>query len=363
MSIPSRLWRALGVDRNLVRLRAQFFTGFTEMEPPPYDRHAVLEVLADGGRDRDRPLDLLDRDDPAVRELWRDLTERGPRTPPDRWVPVAERADALRQAAVATLLFDLPAGRTMLRRAAREYVRLGLPFGLFLTVAATGARVGPAATALLASLLGIPASGDGAIDAVDLDPARSLLRVPEVMAVSEQQLYLLMAVVAGLSPANPDLLAAIGSAPQSTQPFPVGALAQPLSSWWETASLIARTTDRGSGTRRLLRDRLAEFARAHGRHLEIAQRDVFHWENALAGVDLVDLDLAGATALAARALRLWQLPRWDLRRDFGDLPDLAQVSLAVGLQLGGGDLAYEDDPRDPEPSPTSAVDEADQYGF
>jgi len=361
VSLPPPLWDALGVDRTAVRARARFFAGFTKLQPPPYDRRALADLLASTEyRPPDRPvIDLLNRQDETAQALLRELPPAGPPAAPDRWVPAAERADALRQAAIAELLLNAEAGRMVLRRASSEYTRLGLPFGEFLTVAASGEPVGPSASAHLTRLLGL--TGTEEMPA-DLGSEAALLSPQDRLAAPEQQLYLLLAAAADAPRWGSGFLAAIATARQATQPAAVGALVQPLSVWWETGRLIAEIAAGNAEVRPSLRNHLADLARAHGRQLGFAQQDEFHWRRAVARVDLVDLDLAGTVAQSVRVLQRRQLPRWNVREEFGELSPLAQVSITVGLRLGdGGDVAYEDAPWNPDPSPLATEESAEWH--
>ncbi|MFF0176085.1 hypothetical protein [Micromonospora profundi] len=302
-------------------------------------------------------VNLLDQQDEAGQALLRRLSPPSRASSQDPWVLVAERADALRQGAIAELLLNAEAGRLVLRRASREYNRLGLPFGHFLAVVATGEPMGPAAEAHLMRLLGMPTSGQAVSDA---GQEAGLLSQQSVLARPEQQLYLLLAGATNAPRLGSDFRSAVGTAQQASQPATVGALGQPLSALWETGRLIAETAVGNEEVRPALRDHIADLGRTHGRQLRLAQVDEFHWRHALARADLIDLDLAGIVAQSVRALRHGQLPRWRPLDEFGELSPLAQVSITVGLRLGGGDdVAYEDSPWDPDPSPVVTGESAE----
>ncbi|MBU2662534.1 hypothetical protein KOI35_03330 [Actinoplanes bogorensis] len=324
MTLPADLWEALRLDRSAIEAQVRFHRGYADLEDPPFDVRAIAEMMrhgplpgADGG-----VIDLLGRNAPPL-EHYRP-------TPSDPWIRPGEIADSLRLSAVANLLLDTRAGRADLIRAGHVYRGAGLPFGDFLLVAATGDR-------------GISIS-----DADRLFSESSRLLEPV------QWIYLLLAAVADLEQAVPEQLI-------TSQSIAVGAASQPFSTWWQIGDLTSRLAPDEEEIRLDLNRAIAEVARAHGRQLEFAMADTFHWSTGHSRVDIVDLDLAGAVAIAARVMATRGLRRWDPAEEFHDLSPLALVSITIGIQLGGEDPTPEDEPGPDPLGPTPDREDAGRF--
>jgi hypothetical protein len=299
--------------------------------PPPDTRRTVV--------------DLLDNEDENAEVVRRHLRSLGGSEQPPQWIRAAAVADARRQSAICRLLLDRDEGRATLVAAAEEYDRLGLPFGDFLGVAATGALrpAGEARDTLGAMLHGTPGTAE-----------KGLIGWSAALTAPAQQVALLLTAVS--DPVDdPEFNAALASAPLATSAAPVGAIAEPAALWWAAGrELAALATD---GERTNLAEILADLATEHGRRLRAAQYDQFHWSRACSGTDLVDLEIAGLTAISVRVLRRLGYRPWTLNADFGSLAPLARVSLTVGLLLADdGDASaggHRPRPGGPEPSPVA----------
>jgi hypothetical protein len=352
VSLPPELWAALRLESDVVRERANFFTAYARSEAPLFEADSLIRALRDGpiatGEQAVVSLFRAEQTGPVV-ELRQRISDSGERSQRPTWVRVAERADALRQSAMAQLLFDTQAGRNALLRSAAEYRRLGLPFGPFLTAAATGSRDDAfEAGRRLAFVLN---------PELPLEPdEESIIPLAHTLDAATQQVAVLMTAMS-LADAiyefriTSDVLA---SAVQAGGSAPVGTTAQPIALWWECGSRLADLAFGRARARGDLRTLIVELAGAHGTELRNAQYDGFHWPVAAARVDLVDLNLAGIVAISARLLRQLREPYWDMLEDFDNLSPLSQISIQIGLDLAGqdGERPEVDPSLHPQPGPT-----------
>ncbi|GAA0555838.1 hypothetical protein GCM10010172_43350 [Paractinoplanes ferrugineus] len=326
--MPAHLWEALSLDRPAIEAQVRFHRAYADLEESPFDVRAIVEMMRYGppAGVGDGAIDLFGRD-AQVLEQYRPA-------PSDPWIRPGEIADSLRLAAIANLLLDTRAGRADLIRAGHVYRDVGLPFGDFLLVAATGNRGMSTASA----------------DRLFARAARLLEPV--------QRIYLFLAAVA-------DLGQEVTEVPGAPRSIAVGAAAQPFSTWWQIGDLTSRLTPDNEEIRSNLNRVVAEVARAHGRQLEFAMADSFHWSTGHSRVDVVDLDLACAVAIAARVMTARGIRRWDLEEEFDDLSPFAQVSITIGLQLGGEDPTPEGEPEfDPlGPAPDREDEQHFDHGF
>jgi hypothetical protein len=336
VSLDDRHWEALALDAVDVEALQRFLEGYVETldEPLPdvawlLDRQRLGPPLADG-------LIPYEDADGWFGGGW----GGGPAAPPGGpggpggpsepaferwgWQRAGAAADALRGAACAALM----TGRTdegirLLLAAAGLYLRMGVPYGCFVGVAAFPDReLAELAARLLERTSGQEQALAGAEERFD-----AALQVPV------QRLYLLLAV-AGHPELRAASMRALASASHLIGPAPLGSSAAPLVEWWWIARLLGRLTEDRDEARAILVGVLAEFARRHGRQLTIAQVDRHHWRRIVAPVDLVDLDLAAVTCFAARGVAALRLEPLTLA-EFAVEP-LAEISLAVGLQLAIG---------------------------
>jgi hypothetical protein len=328
MTLPAHLWEVLNLDRSAIEAQVRFHRAYADLEESPFDVRAIAEMMRYGppAVTGDKAIDLSSAN--------AQILERYRPAPPDPWIRLGEIADSLRLAAIANLLLDTRAGRVDLIRAGHGYREAGLPFGDFLLVAATGDR-------------GISNAG---VDRLFDRQARLLEPV--------QWLYLFLA-------AATDLEQEAAETPTAQQSIAVGAAAQPFSTWLQIGHLTSRLVPDDEEIRSNLNRLVAEVARAHGQQLEFAMADTFHWSTGHSRVDVVDLDLAGAVAISARVMAARGIRRWDLGEEFDDLSPFAQVSITIGLQLGGEDPTPDDEPEfDPlGPSPDRADEQHLDHGF
>ena len=353
MSLPPELWAALRLDPEVVRARADYFTAYARSEGHLFETAVFIRALRDGriATGERAVVSLFGPEQTGpIAELRRRIADAGERPQYPPWVRVAERADALRESAMAELLYDTRSGASTLLRSAYEYRRLGLPFGTFLEAAATGSRH----EAFKAGRrLGFVLNPE-----LPLEPdEESIIPLEHALGAPAQQVAVLLAAMS-LADAiyefgtTSDILA---SAPQSGSSAPVGVTSQPIALWWECGAHLADLAFGHAQAREGLRTLVIELGAAHGIQLRNAQYDGFHWPAAAAQVDLVDMDLAGLVAISARLLRQLREPYWDMYDDFGTLSPLSQISIQVGMGLaeqngersGGFDRA----PR-PQPGPT-----------
>jgi hypothetical protein len=344
LSLPERLWEALNLDPHAARSRAEFFDGYASIEQLPFSVHEIIRLMRYGlPVDNRAVIDLLHPTGEAAIAVVRRLGEEGPAELPEPWVHVAEQADAWRESAMAKLLYDSVDGRSTLLRAASAYDQLGLPFGAFLTVAAGGSRE-PAWQALnkLDAVLG------NRFQEADEQSNRGLIGPAAFNALS-QHIALLFTAASDpwqIARRGESLEATLASVPQATGSAPVGTTAQPIALWWSAGRHLMTLIRGNTSARANLKTSLSDLAIAHGHQLKRAQLDEYHWMRALCRVDLVDLDLAGLVAISARVLLRTQSQRWS-ETEFAELPELAQISIVVGLQLAYGD----DNPAENLPGP------------
>ncbi|WBB91429.1 hypothetical protein [Verrucosispora sp. WMMC514] len=335
MTLPTAVWAALGLDAAAVEARARFLAGYANLLLPRFTPDQLMGLLPDisAVQGRQAVLKVVRDGEVSTEDLRRRLSEQsaGGGRPP--WVRPAEVADAWRECAIARLLLNPVTGKRALLRAADSYLRLGLPFGDFLGVSATGARgsIAPAAEELRSLLTGSPATP---VPDVETHFDRQL-----AVQAPAQQVALLLTAVADLNEVfdGDELRALLADAPQIRGPAPVGATGTALADWWTAGRALARLATDGAAPRLTLVRFISETAFAHRRLLRTAQLDEFHWRRARAPVELVDLYLAGLVAITVRTLRRAGLPPLQLAEDFAGLPSLAQVSVIVGIQLAEQD--------------------------
>jgi hypothetical protein len=343
VSLPDHLWEALELDRPAIAAQARFQRAYAQLEESPFDVRDIMEMLRYGRPPgaSDRVVDLLGEDGQALAAQLREDYRPAAREP---WIRSAEIADSLRTAAIANLLLHTPTGRADLVEAGHEYRTADLPFGDFLVVAAAGDReLSIRAADRLQALL----SGQ-------VDDGSDLLEPAQLR-------YLLLAA----APDAADLGPALAQAPYARQAVAVGAASQPFSIWWRIGDLICRLSPDDEQIRWDLGRSIARVAEAHGRQLESAMADRYHWSSGQSRVEVIDLDLAGAVAISARVMAVRRIRPWDLEEEFAGLSPAAQVSIVMGLQLGGEDPTSDDHPDGGPrgPAPNRRDERQVGYGF
>lgn len=323
--LPDELWGELGLRLEEVRRRARFFSAYAKLAAEPGAPTAVQ--LAERSRNGDLP------DGPGLAtfgEVPRPEDEqflelRRARQRP-RWAQLAEQADALRESAIANLLLGAEEGRSLLWQAGSAYAMAGLPYGTFLgSVAESDEDWSWRALRLLTR---------SPLEAEEEPPVGDT-----AMRIPGQQLHLCLAMAGSriVSEEGHRQVEHLWTGPQGRSAAPFGTSGGTLSEWWSFGRqlltyqptgkrLQAPTEDRPS-----LREMLVRFGLEHGDRLERARLDRHHWKRLRAPVDLIDLDLAGATCIAIRRLRQHGE---ELGVDaFRHLPPLARISLTVGIQM------------------------------
>ncbi|AEK44414.1 hypothetical protein [Amycolatopsis mediterranei] len=364
MSLTDEQWDALGLDRVVVRDRAEFFIGYAGSEAPLFDVDGVIDAFRDGplGDETDQKVaKFTDTDDAGPAGLLRRRMAEAAGRPGRRpWARTAERADALRHAAQAALLGDTREGRNLLLQSASLYRELGLPFGDFLSAAAVGP--GDAAFEAAGQLRSIIFGSETAPEARRVD--EGYFSLPRRLLAPAQQIAVLFTALSSADGVDGfgigiDLLR---RASQATQATSVGVTGRPVALWWECGVRLAELTYGRPSARDDLRTTIAELATAHGQALRTAQFDRYHWPRALSKMDLVDLDLTGLTAISNRVLRQLGEPEWSMFEDFRDLTPLSQVSVQVGIRLSGpGRPRTPASGPSPSPEPTPGPAAASDY--
>ena len=355
MTLPVPVWAALALEPVAIEARGRFHATYANLSPPRFTPAQLMGLLRDGPvAEGPQAVVKLISDGEATTEIPRQLNDLAAAGRRPEWVRTAEAADAWRECAMARLLLNTVTGKRALLRAADNYLRLGLPFGDFLGVAATGDRrpVAPAATELRSLLTDQSTSPPRQVE--------TLFDRQFAVQAPAQQVALLLTAVSNLDqvPDRDDLPGLLAEAAQARGSAPVGATGAAVADWWGAGLAIAGLATAGPPARLALTRFISEVAYAHGRLLRTAQLDEFHWQRARSPVDLVDLYLAGLVAISVRVLRRAHLPSWEVADDFAGLPPLGRVSVTVGLQLaeddGSPDWRRTYGPSRPGPSDRSA---------
>jgi hypothetical protein len=338
VTLPDPVWAALALESAAVEARGRFHATYATLGQPRFTPAQLMGLLRDGPvAEGPQAVVKLVSDGEATTEVPRQLNDLAAAGRRPEWIPTAEAADAWRECAMARLLLNTVTGKRALLRAADNYLLLGLPFGDFLGVAATGDRrpVAPAAAELRSLLTGQTATP--ALGSETLFDRQYAVQAPA------QEVALLLTAVAnvGQVPDRDDVPGLLAEAAQARGSAPVGPTGAVVADWWGAGLALAGLGIGSPAARLALTGFISEVAYAHGHLLRIAQLDEFHWQRARSPVDLVDLYLAGLVAISVRVLRHTGLPSWRVADDFAGLPPLALVSVIVGLQL-----AEEDGPPD-----------------
>jgi hypothetical protein len=314
--IPDDLRESLRLDQEALRVHADFYKSyaeasaqFPEIDPSGYEgaegRGEGISRYPEGAEG-----DGVDREAMVPRRVER-----------EEWVAEGERADALREAAASMLLVDPQQGKKLLIESALRYGQQSRAYSMFL-LAIADPRNAESQSQGAAQLLGI-----------DYDPKAR--RFVDAARSGVRDLYLLLTISAdqGAVQRSWEMIDLVREGPPSRSLIPFGIAGSPLADWWALA--IALCAPPGEVDREELIRHFERLARPRGVQLRAAQRDTYHWHGLYGRADLVDLDLAGAVQIANLRLAADDRRLPLIREDFGeDLPPLAQVSLAVGIDLG-----------------------------
>jgi hypothetical protein len=343
--LSDELWHVLGLQPEAVAARADFFEAFAKLvaDPPsPQPRQlAELSRFSDPRPGLEAFGNLPDADE----EQWFGGAEDLPAVDLPGWERAGFEADALRQAAIAALLVDTQRGLDLLRQASERYRRLNPPFAMLLQ-AASGPSAGPAESAF------------GRLNAHYFDGPDQLEVFDPIDEVQEIHLALTASSVPGIVDLETFRQFTTRAGARSAASFGSGSAA--VFEWWSFVSTLLAGALRASDfpDPRSLAVALVSLARGHGRQLESARLDSFHWRK-LAGIpELIDLEVASAICLtnhqlAARKQRPISPEDIDRLTDIRlkSSPEARQVSLSqLSLQVG-----IEMFRRNEEPPPTAST--------
>jgi hypothetical protein len=339
--LPDALWEALRLEPRTLQRRADFFLAYAES----------LTQILDPDLD-----DLIERAEvgdwhEAVGLIWLGFEAEGDEDPDDVGIElirrepsgfdVAVRADALREAALAEIAIDAQRGLEFLHQSGKAYEAAGIPYGLFLRALVDPAGDAPTVAGSTLTRAWSPPDADGESAYADDRPedrvGPPLDGIAAVARDPAQQLYLALATRQdpGLDDQYRRLFNIFAEQPQAQSSVAVGTTGLPLSEWWGLVWELSSFEYASEQTRADVEARLRGFAIEHGRQLSRAQRTA-QWHEGRAGVDIVDLDVAAATCLASRRMRVAGVPPLT-DDDFADVDPLAMVSLSVGLAMARND--------------------------
>jgi hypothetical protein len=350
--LDDALWQALRLKPATLESRGAFFLQYAESltQALAPDLHDLIRRAEVGDARDDEPLTWLEElhedNDEDIDAVAGELPRRKP-----RGFDLAIQADALREAALAMLTVDVQEGLGLLRRSGNAYAAANVPYGIFLLALADPAEGAPTEAALtLVRAWPRPPEPDLA-PSVDRPGDESERERPEdrlppvldsVAAAARdpaQQLYLALAARQDphLDREYRELFDRFVEQPQARSSVAVGSAGLPLGDWWSLVSELPSLAEPDDQVRADMRARLREFAIEHGRQLARAQGTAL-WDDGRAAVDIVDLDVAGATCLAVRRMRFAGVTPLS-EDDFADVEGLGMVSLSVGLDMAREDEA------------------------
>jgi len=251
----------------------------------------------------------------------------------------AEAADSLREAAQwALLLRDAGNAARLLAEAGALYLRMGLPYGLYLLTAA-GVRHQQSELNMFAdqlqraTSLTRPADQEQPIPDPGRDGDLAVLQ-------PQQQAYLVLAASGSLVVAErsaEELATLLYTSPLRDGVLEVGALGTPIRELWEIAIQLSQQEP----DVKPIAAQLSRMADRYSGAMELAQTNDYLWENGAAPVDVVDLEIAGIAAIAARRLERGQL--LNQLAPVTDLDSVAGVPISAGLALASW---HDDRPRE-----------------
>lgn len=235
----------------------------------------------------------------------------------------ADTASAFRDAAQWLIYLDVARARKTLARAARVFISMGQPYGMYLLAVAGEWATDPMYEILGDALAGLHLISSGGDTRQMLMPA---------LLHPQQQAYLLLA--AGGSQAIPrdseaPWLLAMEESPHARGVVPVGSLGTPIRRLWD----VARQLFLGVPDVSVIGRHLAEMSRAYAETIELAQVNDHLWRHAAAPVDVGDLDIAGIAALTARLVGADGLRDAVLGSVEGRLAAVALAPIEAGIAL------------------------------
>jgi hypothetical protein len=347
--LDDALWDALRLEPAMLERRGAFFLKY---------RESLTQSLDPSVDDLIRRVEVGDV--PAERLSWLEEVERETQDL-DRFTSQKRRdldgfehaieADALREAALATLTINVRDGMNLLGQSGSAYGRADIPYGVFLlALADPNSRASTEAALTLVHAWPEVLGGERTLRLDRPERERPEDRLPprlDAVATAArdpaQQLYLALAARQDphLDREFRRLFDRFAEQPEAQSSVAIGSTGLPLSDWWRLVLELTSLADANQHTRDNLRARLRYFAIEHGRQLERAQRTA-QWYGGRAPVDIVDLDIAGVTCIVVRRMRFAGVAPLS-EEDFAGVEDLAMVSLSVGLEIAREDEDPEDD--------------------
>jgi hypothetical protein len=233
-----------------------------------------------------------------------------------------DTATALCDAGRWMLYLEAGAARSLLRRAGRQFLDIGQPYGAYLIETADSDDAPPYAE-MLRRLT------DWTVD-ISRWPA---LRHPQ------QQAYLMLAV-AGSAQSDEfrqQAITVLEASPNANGAVPVGALGTPVRRLWDIARHLILAQPNSAD---VVAGHLASMARRYAETMALAQVNERLWRHGAAPVDVGDIDIAGVAALATRRFGAEAMARGT--REAGLSAERDPIALAP--IEAGMDLVSPDDP-------------------
>jgi hypothetical protein len=258
------------------------------------------------------------------------------------WLDDAERATALRQAGQFELLVDQQHARSLLLDAAQSYLRAGVPYGHFLATAFSVDVAPPILFSGPGRLVWPLVHASQAVSPPTTEPTEPPEPGPlgpDALLDWVQQAYVYLVVNAHrpLWQEFRHVIAPLRSAPQASAVSPVGPQSVPLRSYWQIGNLFGDLHEEREEARRPLLSRIAAIARRYEDAINQARQNEYLWSSLQSPVEVVDLDIAGISALADIALEQASMPRFDFEEaPLSTLSAVAQIPIRAGIILRGG---------------------------
>lgn len=345
MTLTAEDWEALDLDPESIMERAEFFEAFARLaaDPPPFQASQLAEL----SRFRDPSPGLESFGDPPGADRLESVVARLTEVPESperpRWQRAGFEADALRQAGSAALLLDTRRGLRLLARAAELYQVANPSFAMLLEAATDPDPRRDVAETALGALRRSNSTEAGGRLSYDFGPIGETQEINFALAASS---------VAGM--VSDDLLGDFAERPGARSSASFGAGSATVAEWWQLAgNLLDGARRRGPESRSrkeirpipweappggqgsMLVTDLDRIAVGHGRQLEAARLDTYHWHKFGGPAELIDLDLACAVCIASRQVADLEDRRLSIK-EF-DLPTPTRISVRVGLEMAESD--------------------------